>query len=148
MVLSLPLPVSALAVASPYTTVLHIELDGGWVAAPCWSGQMTIGTGSLNLVMHNVTDGSGSVHSAFQANYQGIDATSDSGVRYVVQSGTHSVYVVNYDSTLYETDLIVLTRWVAQGSAADFWTSGWVHLTRTPGGDYVAEFSRFEAVCP
>ena len=96
----------AAASATPQSQVARIDLAGLPVAGPCWTEQLTIVKGDLTFVQVNSTDGSGNVHAAFQANYQGVQAVSNTGVRYVVVSGTHQAYVVNYDSTLYESNLV------------------------------------------
>jgi hypothetical protein len=142
------MPATAAAGAIPYTQILRIDLTGLPVAGPCWTEQLTIDKGGLVLVQVSSTDGSGNVHATFEATYQGVQATSESGVRYVVVSGTRQTYVVNYDSTLYEINLLNKMRWVAQGPAPDYWTSAWIHTTRTPAGDYAVDEFRFDAVCP
>ena len=142
------LPGLVSASATVNSQVLRIDLAGLPVSGPCWTEQLTIESGALLLVQTNVTDGSGNVHATFVVTYQGVRARSDSGIAYVVQSGTQQTYTVNYDSGLYEINLSTGTRWIAQGSAPDYWTSAWIHTTRTPSGDYAVDEFRFDAMCP
>lgn len=141
-------PVAVSASATTTSQILKIDLAGFAVAGPCWSDQLTIDRGNLILVLHYTTAASGSVHATANFTYTGVQAISGTGAQYVVQSETHSTYVVVYDSGLYESNLVLSTRWVSQGAAPNYFSSAWIHTTRTPSGDIAVDTVRFDAVCP